>query len=148
MIRPSIASDMPRLIEMGLAFNEEAGYAEEIPFCARSFGVTLNILSNANLLLVADKGHGPIGMAGADVAPAICNDTILLSREVFWYVDPPHRQGLGGKLLVALEELVKARGARLFDVVAESGKRSEALARLYRARHFSPAENTFRKRLN
>lgn len=148
MIRPATPNDMPRLLEMGRAFNLEAGYAEQIPFCEESFSKTLAILGNANLLLVADKGEGAIGMAGADVAPSICNHKILLSREAFWYVEPAHRKGLGGALLTALEATVRAHGASIFDVVAEDGKRSEALARLYRARHFSPAEITFRKRLN
>ncbi len=147
MIRAADPDDLPALLAMGRAFNEEAGYAEEIPFCEESFGKTLAALANAGLLLVADKGDGPVGMAGADVGPAICNHAILLSREAFWYVQPAHRKGLGGALLAALEEKATAYGAHIFDVVAEDGKRSEALARLYRARHFNPAERTFRKRL-
>ena len=134
MIRTAISSDTPRLLKMGRAFNEEAGYAESVPFCERSFGVVVQKLMDAGLLIVADKGQGAIGMAAADVGHAICNDKILLSREAFWYVEPAHRQGLGGKLLIALEEVVRAYGAHIFDVVAEDGKRSEALARLYRAR--------------
>lgn len=149
MIRPAVDTDLPRLIEMGRAFNMEAGYSEDVPFCERSFGRVLAALMKAGLVLVVDKGFGAVGMAAADVAPSICNDKVLLSREAFWYVEPAHRpEGSGGALLNALEALARDFGAHIFDVVAEEGKRSKALARLYQARHFSPAEITFRKRLN
>jgi GNAT superfamily N-acetyltransferase len=147
MIRDAEAADMPRLIEMGRAFNAEAGYAETVPFCERSFAHTLVALAGMGLLLVVDKGDGPVGMAGADLGRAICNHDVLLSREAFWYVEPAYRKGFGRDLLNALETRAKARGAAFFDVVAENGKRDEALARLYRAASYSPAERTFRKRL-
>lgn len=145
VIRQATERDFDALLEMGRAFNIEAGYAEDVPFDRPSFARTLEALAKANLLLVADKGSGAIGMAGADVAPAICNHSVLLSREAFWYVLPEHRLGLGGQILAALEGCAKAYGARIFDVIAEEGKRSLALARLYRARGYSPAEITFRK---
>lgn len=145
VIRPAIDGDLPALLEMGSAFNIEAGYADDVPFDGESFGRTLQALAKARLLLVAEKDGLVIGMAGADVAPAICNHSILLSREAFWYVLPEHRKGLGSQILHALEGCAKAYGARIFDVIAEEGKRSLALARLYRARGYSPAEITFRK---
>lgn len=147
MIRRAVPDDMPQLLEMGRAFNIEAGYAEQIPFDAESFGKTLKALGTAGLLLVADKGQGAIGMAAADVAPAICNHKVLLGKEAFWYIVPEHRKGLGSQILRALEAAVKEYGGHFFDVVAETGKRSEALARLYRAGGFSPAENVHRKAL-
>ena len=48
-------------------------------------------------------------------------------------------------MLNALELRAKQRGAHFLDVVAESGKRSEALARIYRAAGFNPTEIVFRK---
>lgn len=145
MIRPATEWDFDALIEMGRAFNEEAGYSEDVPFHPASFLRTLKLLTEAKLLLVADKDGDVVGMAAADVAPSICNRSILVGREAFWYVLPEHRKGLGGQILDALEFNARAYGATLFDVVAEEGKRNDALARLYRARGYSPAEHTFRK---
>lgn len=147
MIRTAIPEDMPRLLEMGRAFNLEAGYAEDVPFDDASFARILTVLGNAALLSVADKGRGAIGMGAVDVAGSICNQQVKIAREVFWYVEPDHRNGLGRGMLDALECMARKGGAHLFDVVAEEGKRNPALARVYRASGFSPAEHTFRKRL-
>lgn len=148
MIRLAVAADSNRLMAMGRAFHQEAGYETEVPFCEQSFGKTTEALMVAGLLLVADKGDGAIAMAGADVAPSICNHKFLFSREAFWYVEPQHRQGLGRQILTSLERVVTLYGAHFFDVVAETGKRSDALGRLYRAAGYSSAEITYRKKLS
>lgn len=148
MIRPAQPDDMVRLVEMGRAFNEEAGYAETVPFDPLSFGHTLAALAVAGLLVVAERDGNVIGMAAADVAPSICNHSIRLGREAFWYVEPDHRKGVGKQLLNALECAARNHGATFFDVVAEDGKRSRALARIYEHAGFSPVERTFRKRLS
>lgn len=147
MIRHAKPDDVPALLEMGRAFNEEAGYSASVPFCAESFAVTLGALGRAELLIVAEKEGIVVGMAAADVGPSICNHGVRVGRETFWYVRPDHRKGIGKKLLSALECAALKHGATFFDVVAEDGKRSEALARIYRAASYSPTERTFRKRL-
>lgn len=147
MIRAATPDDMPALLEMGRAFNEEAGYAETVPFCEASFRLTLAILGEANLLFVTEDEGQVTGMAAADVAPSICNRSILIGREAFWYLKPGQRKGVGKKLLKVLESMAEKKGATYFDVVAEDGKRSEALARIYWAASYRPTERTFRKRL-
>ncbi len=147
MIRAARPADMPAMLAMGRAFNEEAGYAEAVPFCEVTFEANLAIFGHAGLLLVVEKGGQVVGMAAADVAPSVCNHAVKIGREAFWYVAPEHRKGVGKKLLAALEYAAVERGATFFDVVAEDGKRSLALARIYRAAGYSPTESTFRKRL-
>ncbi len=149
-IRPAEGDDLPRLLEMGRMFNEEAGYAETIPFDEESFGRTLVALAKAGLLTVAaDPSGRPIGMAACDVAPSICNYGVRLAREAFWFLDPEARGGnaIGREMLFDVECAARDHGASFFDVVAEQGERSEALGRLYRRAGFNPAEKTFRKRL-
>ena len=145
MIRQPTPEDMPSLIEMGRAFNEEAGYAELVPFDADSFALNVATLARAGLALVADRGGGPIGMAALDIAPSICNGTVLFAREVFWYVLPAHRKGIGRELFNVLEKVAESRGVKFFDVIAEDGKRNDALAHFYKGRGYSTAEHTFRK---
>jgi GNAT superfamily N-acetyltransferase len=147
MIRASVPDDLPKLLEMGRAFNEEAGYSESVPFDESTFAALVAGLALAGLLFVVEKGGEVIGMAAADVAPSICNRNVRIGREAFWYVEPNHRKGIGKKLLSALEWAAKNHGATFFDVVAEVGKRDLALARIYEAAGFSPSERTFRKRL-
>jgi GNAT superfamily N-acetyltransferase len=147
MIRAARPEDIPRLMEMGEAFNEEAGYAESVPFCSPSFHANLCIFGNANLLFVAEEGGRAAGMGAVDIAPALSNQNVRIGQEAFWYVDPAHRKGIGRKLLSALECAAKDQGATFMQVVAEAGKRSPALARLYQAAGYSPISTTFRKRL-
>ncbi len=145
MIRTAVPDDGPDLMRMGESFFAESGHAASFAFDRASFAHTCTVLGMAGLLLVVEHEGKVVGMAAADVAPSICNHSVLFARECFWYVDPPFRKGVGRKLLPALEALVRDRGASAFDVVAEVGKRSDALARVYRAGGFNPVENTSRK---
>lgn len=149
MIRRALPKDAGRLLEMGAAFNIEAGYAETVPFNELDFCHTLSALAKAGLVLVAtDDEDRAVGMAAADVAASICNHSVRFAREAFWYIEPELRKGIGRELLSALELVVRDYGANYFDAVAEAGERSTALGRLYRRAGFSPAEQVFRKRLN
>lgn len=147
MIRLAIPEDGPAIMRMGEAFFHEAGHGARFTFDRESFAHSVIQFAKNDLLLVVEKDGPVVGMAAADVAPAFWNYNVLLSRESWWYVEKAHRQGIGRRLLAALEDLLRDRGATVFDVVAEDGEgsRSEALARLYRAGGFSPAERTFRK---
>ncbi len=148
MIRPATERDFDRMMELGRAFNIEAGYEAVSGFDPPSFKRTLEVLAKAGLLLAAEVDGEVIGMAGADVSGAVCNYSFKVGREQFWYIAPEHRNpaaGAGRKLLSALELAAKNYGAVMFDAVAENGKRDEPLARLYRAAGYSPAERVFRK---
>lgn len=150
MIRAPRPDDLGALIDLGRAFHSETGYEKHFPevtFDPESFAKTLALLAQAGLLCVVDKGEGPVGMAAVDAAPLFFNHKVMLSREAFWYVDPAHRTGIGRSLLPAMEQMAQARGAIIMDVVAEDGKRSKPLARIYEAGGYSLAEHTFRKRL-
>lgn len=148
MIRRAQSTDIDRLIEMGRAFFAEAGHENSCPgftFDAASFARTLALLASHGLLLVVDKGNGPVGMGAIDVSRAYWNHNVVLSREAFWYCDPEYRKGLGRKLLTAMETAAGDYGATVFDVVAEPGPRSKPLEYLYEKAGFDPAEKTFRK---
>lgn len=152
VIRPATVADLPALLEMGRAFWEEAGHAEQHAFCEESFSKTLAILGNAGLLLVLDNGS-IIGMAAADVAPCIVNHAVKIGREAFFYVRPKQRKGMGRLLIKALEDVSIRHGATVFDLVAERGSprsgpkftRGEALGRLYQAHGYALAESTYRR---
>jgi GNAT superfamily N-acetyltransferase len=145
MIRLATPDDGPSLMAMGAQFHDEAGYGAMFPFDAVSFAHTVAALGPRGLVLVGEINGQIVGMAAADVAPVITNHNALMAREAFWYVLPLHRKGIGRALLNALVSVATDHGAIMFDTIAEEGRRSEALARLYRAAGFSPAERTFRK---
>lgn len=145
MIRLAVPDDAVDLMRMGEAFHRESGYADKFPFDQVSFAHSLTRLGLARLLFVGEKDGKVVGMAGVDAAPSICNYSVLFARDVFWYVDPEYRKGLGRKLLAALETAAGDYGATAFDVVAEPGPRSKPLEYLYERAGFNPAEKTFRK---
>jgi len=150
MIRYASPNDGPWLLDMGEAFFREAGHHDKTGhFDPVSFGHAIDALGSHDLLLVAEEDGKPVGMAGADVGRAFWNHQTILGREAFWYIGKDYRKGQGRALLEGLEQAAKRAGATLFDVVAEEGegRRGDALARLYRAAGYSPAERVFRKRL-
>jgi GNAT superfamily N-acetyltransferase len=147
MIRPAVPDDAPAMIEMGRAFFEEAGWADKAEFCPLSFGLTLERLANAGILLVFEKDGKPVGMAGALYSPAYWNEKVLIGQELFWYCEKPHRKGAGTELLRQLESAAKARNVQFFGMVAEHGLRHEALAQVYKRAGYSLAEHTFCKAL-
>jgi len=147
VIRAAAPDDLPALIEMGRAFNEEAGYAESVPFDPDSFHLSLVLLGKAERLLVGEMEGRVVSMAAVGVLPALVNHNVACAREAFWYVLPEYRRGIGKKLLAALECTAKNQGATFFDGVAEEGARSTALARIYTGRDYNLIERIFRKRL-
>lgn len=150
MIRAPQPSDIPLLVDMGRAFFMEAGHEDSHPgftFDSDDFAQTLDLLAGHGLLLVADRGDGPVGMAGIDAGGAFWNRKTILGREAFFYIVPAARKGLGRKIIAAMETAAGSYGATTFDLVAEPGPRSLPLAELYRRQGYNPAETTFRKRL-
>lgn len=154
MIRKAVPKDIFRLADMGRAFFSEAGFAEklagegrQLEFDLESFAHTVAALIEHGVLLVAEKGGEVVGMAGAGLAPAWWNRNVLTAQELFWYIEPAHRFGLGKKLMDALEAAVADLGVVLFSMSAEEGLRSEALNRLYRQRGYFPTERLFWKQL-
>lgn len=147
MIRPAIPEDIFRLRDMGQAFFVETGWNKHAEFDVQSYARTVAALIEHGVLLVAEKDGRVVGMAAAGVAPAWWNKNVLTAQELWWYVEPDHRKGLGGQLMDALEAAVTDLGVMLFSMSAEEGLRSKALTRLYRARGYFPSETLFWKQL-
>jgi Acetyltransferase (GNAT) family len=149
VIRPAEPDDVPALVLMGHAFFQETGHQQRygVQFDPASFAQILGRLGEAGVLITAERFGQPVGMAAIDIAPAYWNNTVKLAQEVFWYLKPEHRVGHGGRLLNALQQLARDKGAILFSVVAEEGDRSKALGRLYRSRGYLLAETVYRRML-
>lgn len=145
VIRPAAEADLPIVVTMGRHFFDEAGYGAEFEFVPADFEETARLLIDAGLLFVLDRDGEVLGMAGADVAKAYWNRAVGLGGEVFWYIMPGHRNGMGKQLLAAIEGAARRHGAVRFDAVAEFGKRSAELGRLYRRQGYVESEIRFRK---
>ena len=148
MIRPADEKDVGALVEMGRAFFEESGLPGT--FNEQDFAGTLRWLTGGDVsggVMVAEVAGETVGMLGYVLFPLYCNFATTIGQEVFWYVHPGYRTGIGGELLIAAEQEARAAGASVFLMAALAGLRDVAIARVYEQRGYRPAENTFLKGL-
>ena len=136
---------------MGRDFFEQSGNATFATFDDSSFTMTLiSLMSGAvnGTVLVAESEEKVIGMAAHVVFPFYCNMQTKIAQEIFWWVKPDYRNGIGGTLLDELEADAARRGADVFMSAAIAGLRDAAIGRVYQRRGYKPAENTFIRRLS
>lgn len=145
MIRRALPTDIFRLMEMGQAFFKEAGWDQVAEFDPESFAYSSGQFMDHGEYFVAEHEGRVVGMVAAGYAVAGWNRKVLLGQEVWWYVEPAYRKGLGKQLLEALEDAFKQKGVFLVGLSAEEGLRSEALGRLFRQRGYLPRERLFWK---
>ena len=150
MIRPAVEPDIPAIMRMGRAFFDAAGWPEVTSWDDASVELTLRGLIGGELaggLLVAEHDGAPVGMASFMVFPFYFNHQVTVAQEIFWWVEPAHRFGIGATLLDAFEDAARARGACVVIVSAVARLRSDVLARFYQRRGYQAAENTFIRKL-
>ena len=116
MIRDAKPADVGRILELGERFFNEAGWPRVATWDAMSVVDTLERLATEGVLLVAEDGGRVVGIAGAPVGPAYFNSAVLMSQELFWYVDKDVR-GVGMPMLDALEAGCIAKGSHVQCVI-------------------------------
>lgn len=144
-IRAAEPEDLPYLLDMGREFFDHSGSAAFTTFDESSFTATLMSLMagvSGGVLLVAEAEGSVVGMAACVVFPFYANMATLIGQEIFWWVSPDRRKGVGGSLLDELEAEATRKGAKIFIGANLSGEHSAAFARLYRRRGYVPGENT------
>jgi len=144
-IRHAEPDDLNVLLEMGRDFFDNSPNGAFTTFDENSLTSTLIALMSGvagGSLLVAEADGQVVGMAACVVFPFYANHSTLIGQEMFWWVNPEHRKGIGGSLLDELEAEAKRKGAKVFLGAHLSGERNAAFERLYRRRGYTPAENT------
>lgn len=141
--------DVPAMVELGRAFCSVSDMEALAVFCPASFAHSLNkMISNEDaILLVGEVGGEVVAMAGAMVFPAYWNGEVKVAQETFWWVQPNSRGSVGPRLLAALEDEAKNRGARTFLMVSLEALRPEAVGKMYERRGYAPLEHSFWKAL-
>lgn len=138
MIRPATADDIPRLMEMGRRFADEAGVTEKIGWDDESVESLLRaLIDNENgVLLVGDKG-----MIGGVVYGHPFNNKVKVFQEFFW-----RSEGFEGlKLLQRAEQAAKEKGAARSYIGAMPDMPD--LNRLMARKGYAPAETAFIKEI-
>lgn len=139
--------DLPALVEMGGKFFAEAGWDKITDWHSPSAHDALHqlILSDIGLVLVAKDGTDVVGMAGAITVPLWFNPEVKMTQELFWYVKPEQRKGVGKKFLDAFESAAIAQDATAMTMMSVAQLNS--LDDFYMRCGYRASEKTFIKRL-
>jgi GNAT superfamily N-acetyltransferase len=149
VIRQATPDDIPEIARLGKEFHAQAQWADVFDYsiedCAASLATFM--ASGAFICLVAEE-TGIVGMAAGLVSPVYFNHAHLSGEELFWWVDPTRAsQGVGLRLLTALEDAAKARGCQSWQMKSIDRLNGERMAKLYARRGYRASEHTFIKRL-
>ncbi len=148
MIRRATEADIPTILDMGAKFCDLAGWSDIADFDPETTETMLRgmIASEDGILLVAETDK-VIGMAGGVMSPLYFNAAHRMGQELFYWIEPGQRNGIGGELLTALEDEARAGGCKSWIMVALDKMRPEATGRMYRARGYRPAEHNWIRNL-
>lgn len=149
LMRAATLDDVETIALLGASFFEEAGWSDVTAWDHDSICATLcNLISEeSGIVLVCEANGRIVGMGGGLVHPAYFNRNHITGQELFMWVEPAFRRGIGGDLLDALEDQAALRGARSWAVASVAKLRPEAVGRLYERRGYRPSERTYIKAL-
>lgn len=148
MIRHATEADLPAIAEMGERFHGEAGWSDIANYnradCEKSLQA---MIEGAGVVLVAEQDGRIIGIVGGIYFPLYFNHGHKSGQEMFLYVEPGLRDGIGAKLLIALEQAAREAGCQSWLMIALDHVAPEATGRLYKRRGYRPAEHSWIRRL-
>lgn len=130
MIRQATQEDLSAIVEMSRHFYATTFYSTWAQFDPTTVYDLAENLADNHVMLVAQDGDKYVGMVGLFVAPFMFDRGVTAAYEVVWWVDPEYQgNGVGQKLLAAIEPACKARGAQAIQMVrlATSPPQAEAL---------------------
>lgn len=142
MIRLARLEDCAEIARLGAIFHAEAAWGDVVEYKAEDCQRALALLIEHGILLVAEEGDRIVGMAGGMVFPFYFNNSHLTGNEMFFWVSPERRGGLGVRLLHALEDAAKSKGCKSFSMNLMETVNPEATLRFYRRNGYRPLERT------
>lgn len=140
-IRPATTDDLPELLRMGRSFAGALKLADTIGYDDETMErLFLHLINDANGILLVTDG----GAAGGLVHPSLFNRHHMTGQELFWWVDPECR-GAGLRLLAALEDAARERGAQSFMMGTHEALNFAAATKLYGRRGYRASDRNFIK---
>lgn len=145
-VRPATTDDVPRIVAMGRKFWSQTAYAPHVIYCPDSIAASALEMMGAGLLLVAELEGVAVGAVGLMAVPCYANRDVLMAAELYWYIEPEHRDsGAGKALLVAIEAAARAAGVKIVGMMLLEAVEPEKAAAIYKRLGYSPGERTFFK---
>lgn len=145
-VRPATTNDLPRIVAMGRKFWSQTAYAAHVIYCPDSIAASAIDMMRAGLLLVAELEGVAIGAVGLMATPCYANRDVLMAAELYWYIEPEHRDsGAGKALLVAIEDAARLAGVTILGMMLLEAVEPDKAAAIYKRLGYTPAERTFLK---
>ncbi len=138
MIRWARMEDIPRMVEMALAFYAQTPYPDLVASSKEQMAGLAIILMRDHILLVAEKDGEVVGMAALLVEPFIFNPSVRVANELVWWVDESARGGMiAARLLKAVEIESKKMGIDIIRMalMADSPRSADGIYRKLGYRH-------------
>jgi ribosomal protein S18 acetylase RimI-like enzyme len=144
LIRLGTKDDIPELARLGRLFFNESGYAVIADYDEQSVRDSLTAFMDAGIcVLVVAEEDEIIGMTGAVISPLYLNRSVQMAQELFWWVHPDHRGGVGKDLLNMLEAELEKRGAAANVMIALQKVNPELTGKLYERRGYQLIEHHY-----
>lgn len=144
MIREAVLDDVPAIVALGRSFVSEDHYARFLMAKTGMLTVYMTgvVAGTTSAILISESAGSIVGMLGIQVAdhPMSGEKT---AAELFWYVLPEHRNGVGRELMKAAEAWARSRGAAKLQMTAPD----QRVAKVYERRGFAHVESTYQKEL-
>jgi GNAT superfamily N-acetyltransferase len=145
VIREATLDDLDEIVRMGGRFYESTSYSKWSPFCPASARDLGEMLVETGVVLIAERGGQPVGMAGLVVSPFMFNRDVLGAYEVFWWMEPEARGGIvAWSLLKAIEPACRRRGCAMVQMTTLHDSPPQAVE-MYRRAGYSHTETSFTK---
>lgn len=130
MIRPATLDDLPRLLALGRAMHAESRYSV-LSYSADKVLNMLMLVMQRGLVLVAERDGQVIGGFAGIVEPHWFS-TDLIATDLALFVEPNKRGGFAAAALVGgFLDWAEQRGAKMTDILINTGVRIEATAKLF-----------------
>lgn len=137
MIRFAEISDLDACVEMGVEFTKMAGFTPG----EGKISTTMTGLIDSDSLIVF--GLPAIGMVAGIIYEHFFNNE-KVAQELFWWVKPSARGGIGKQLLTAFEDWAIQQGA---DKVLMISLEKNDVSGIYEKRGYTPLEHTYERLL-
>lgn len=143
-IREAVAADLPTIARMGVRFYALTQY--QLPYSKESVERWLGVMLEQHMVAVTEHDGQIIGFSGGIVSPFWLNDDYLCGQELFYWVEPEHRnKGAALPLLRRMEAKAKAAGCAIWSMLAIESSDPERAEAIYRWLGYQPMERPWSK---
>ena len=141
-IRPATHHDRHAIVRMGVEFHKGSPYKGHFLLSPQQCLTTVDWLLAHGAVFVAERDEELVGMIGVAVTPHLMSGE-LTCGEVFWWVDPKARGGVGLRLLRQAQTWGQEQGATVMTMVAPDPR----VEKLYERLKFRRIESAWAKEL-